>query len=101
MLSWNVRGINDLRKIDVLKSFMRDWKCDLVCLQETESEEVSCSVVRSLWGNYSVDFSFLKAEGASRGIIVMWDKNTFNFVSFSQGDFSITYIFQMVDGGFT
>jgi len=31
----------------------------------------------------------------------MWDKNTFNFVSSSQGEFSITCIFQLVDGGFT
>jgi len=65
MLSCNVRGINDLRKRDVLQIFLRDWKCDLVCLQKTKLEEVSCSVVRSLWGNYSVDFAFLKAEGAS------------------------------------
>ena len=101
MLSWNVRGINDPRKRDVLKSFLRDWKCDLVCLQETKLEEVSSPDVRSLWENYSVDFAFLKAEGASRGITVMWDKNTVNFVSSSQGEFSITCIFQMVDGGFT
>jgi len=48
-----------------------------------------------------VDFAFLKAEGASRGIIVMWDKNTLNFVSSSQGEFSITCTFQMVDSDFT
>ena len=54
-----------------------------------------------MWGHYSVDFAFLKAEGASEGIIVMRDKNTFNFVSSSQGEFSITSIFQMVDGGFS
>jgi len=66
MLSWNVRGINDLRKTDVLKSFLRDWKCDPISLQETKFEEVSLSVV-----HYYVDFAFLKAEGASGGIIVM------------------------------
>ena len=32
---------------------------------------------------------------------MMWDKNTFNLVSSSQGEFSITCIFQMVDRGFT
>ena len=53
-----MRGINDLRKRDVLKKFLRDWKCDLVCLQETKLEEVSLSIVRSLWGHYSVDFAF-------------------------------------------
>ena len=102
MLSWNVRGINDLRKIDVLKSFLRDWKCDLVCLQETKLEEVSCSIVRSLWRNYDVDFAFLKAVGASGGVLVMWDKNTFNLVSSSQGEFSITCILsRMIEDDFS
>jgi len=100
-LSWNVRGINDLRRRDVLKSFLRNWKCDLICLQETKLEDVSLSVIHSLWGHYSVGFTFLKAMGASRGIIVMWDKSTFNLVSSSQEEFSITCIFQTVEGGFT
>jgi len=39
--------------------------------------------------------------GASGGIIVMWDKSTFNLVSSSQGEFLITCIFQTVEGGFT
>ena len=43
-------------------------------------EDVSLSTIRSLWGHYSVGFVFLKAVGASGGIIVMWDKNTFNLV---------------------
>ena len=44
---------------------------------------------------------FLKAGGASGGILVMWDKSIFYLVSSSQGDFSVTCIFQMVEGGFT
>ena len=48
MLSWIVRGINDLRKRDILKGFLRDWKCDFICLQETNLEEVSLSIIRSL-----------------------------------------------------
>jgi len=83
MLSWNVRGINDLRKRDVLKRFLRDWKCDLICFQETKLEDILLSVIRSLWGQHFVGFVFLKAAGASGGILVMWDKNTFNLVSSS------------------
>jgi len=48
LLSWNVRGINDLHKRDVLKSFLRDWKCDLICLQETKLEDDSLSIICSL-----------------------------------------------------
>ena len=70
-------------------------------MQETTLEDVSLSVIRSLWGHYYVGFAFLKAVGASGGIIVMWDKSTFSLVSSSQGNFSITCIFQTVEGGFT
>ena len=73
MRSWNVgfETLNDLRKRDVLESFLRDWRCDLIFLQETKLEIVSLSVVRSLGGHFSIGFVFLKTVGASRGIIVM------------------------------
>ena len=36
MISWNVRGLNDPRKRLVVKNLMQEWKCDVVCLQETK-----------------------------------------------------------------
>jgi len=96
-----VRGINDLCKRDILKSFFRDWKCVLICLQETKLEAVSLPTIRSLWGHYSVGFVFLKVVGDSGGIIMMWDKNTFNLVCSFQGELSITCILQTVEGGFS
>ena len=57
-----MRGINDLRERDVLKGFLRDWKCDLICFQETKLEEVSCSVIRSLWGTILLILLFLKLK---------------------------------------
>ena len=36
MISWNVRGLNDPQKRLVVKNFLREWKCDVVCLQETK-----------------------------------------------------------------
>ena len=36
MISWNVRGLNDSRKRLVVKNLLREWKCDVVCLQETK-----------------------------------------------------------------
>ena len=58
-------GINDFYKRDVLKSFLRDSKCDPICLQEAKLEDFSLSVIRSF------GFVFLKVAGASGGIIVM------------------------------
>jgi len=62
MFSWNARGINDLRKRDVLKSFLRDRRRDLTCFQETKLEDVLLSVIRSLWGQYSVCLCFLRQQ---------------------------------------
>ena len=36
ILSWNVRGLNDRRKRSIVKNLLRDWKCDVICLQETK-----------------------------------------------------------------
>lgn len=36
MISWNVRGLNDSQKRLVVKSLLHEWKCDVVCLQETK-----------------------------------------------------------------
>ena len=36
MISWNVRSLNDPWKQLVVKNVLREWKCDVVCLQETK-----------------------------------------------------------------
>ena len=36
ILSWNVRGLNDRRKRSIVKNLLRDWKFDVICLQETK-----------------------------------------------------------------
>ena len=92
-----MRGLNDRDKIYLLKNFLRDWKCDLVCLQEMKLENVQLSHIRSIWGNHSVGFAALNAIGSTGGILVMWDENTGHLVSSSCGDFSFTCIFQIVD----
>ena len=34
LLSWNVRGLNDFSKRLRVKNLHKQWKADLVCLQE-------------------------------------------------------------------
>ena len=36
ILSWNVRGVNDLEKRKVIRNFIRTQRVDLVCLLETK-----------------------------------------------------------------
>ena len=36
LLSWNVRGANDRSKRKIIKTFIRNQKVDLLCIQETK-----------------------------------------------------------------
>ena len=36
MVFWNVGGLNDSQKRLVVKNLLHEWKCDVVCLQETK-----------------------------------------------------------------
>jgi exonuclease III len=49
------------------------WKDEVICLQETKLENISRSVVRSLWSNRFTDWKFLESEGAFGGVLIMWD----------------------------
>jgi hypothetical protein len=74
ILSWNVRGINELDKRLRIKGLMRDWKIDLVCLLETKREVITRAVVHSLWGCQHVDWCYMGANGTSGEILIMWDR---------------------------
>jgi len=100
-ISWNVRGINDRDKRALLKNFLRNWNCDLICIQETKLEEVELADIRSIWGNQPVGFAVLKAIGTAGGILVLWNKNSFHLISSYCGEFSITCFLQMGDGSTT
>ena len=48
ILSWNVRGVNDRDKRKLIKNVIKTQKVDLVCLQETKTQEMTHGIVRSL-----------------------------------------------------
>jgi hypothetical protein len=73
-LSWNVRGLNLEEKRMKIKNLRREWKADVVCFQETKIQVVTRELVQSLWGGVHVDWCYLGAQGASGGILIMWDR---------------------------
>ena len=63
IISWNVRGVNALDKRKVIKNFLRSYRTDLVCLQETKVQEMSVELVGSLGVGRSLNWKALNAEG--------------------------------------
>ena len=50
MISWNVQGLNDPQKRLVARNLLGEWKCDIVCLQETKLVGINRQLVCSIWG---------------------------------------------------
>jgi exonuclease III len=73
LISWNVRGLNNPQKREVVKHLLREWRCDIVCLQETKLDVLDHRTVWSLWGNQHVNWVALDAINTAGGILLMWD----------------------------
>jgi exonuclease III len=71
LISWNVRGLNQSVKQLKIKNLLRQWKANIICVQETKLELISNNVVRSLWWYLFLDWCYLPSSGASDGILLM------------------------------
>ena len=71
MISWNVRGLNDPRKRLVVKNLLREWKCDVVYLQETKIASMNRQLVCCLWSCPYEDWVVLEADRTVGGILLM------------------------------
>ena len=100
MISWNVRGLNDPQKRLVVKNLLREWKCDVVCLQETKIVSMNRQLVCSLWGCPYVDWAVLEADRTGGGILLMLDKRVLEKVEVMVGIFSVSVKWQGVGDGF-
>uniref|UniRef100_A0A2N9HB65 Reverse transcriptase domain-containing protein n=1 Tax=Fagus sylvatica TaxID=28930 RepID=A0A2N9HB65_FAGSY len=83
-----------------IKNVLKLWKGEVVCLQETKLESISRSVVQSLWSNRFADWKYLESEGASGGVLIMWDKRVAEVQDCVKGQFSISCRFKNVQEQF-
>ena len=96
ILSWNVRGLNDRGKRLRVKHMLKIWQPDIICLQETKLEVITRRIVRSVWRCHHVDWMFLGSNGASGGILVMWDKRLVEKVEDAVGLYSVSCKFKNI-----
>ena len=95
-ISWNVKGLNDRDKRLRVRNLVQRWGLDVICLQETKMELITRAVIRSLWRDQHVDWSYLGSYGASGGLVLMWDTRVVNKVEEAVGRFSVSCRFKSV-----
>ena len=78
---------------------LREWKCDVVCLQETKIASMDRQLVCSLWSCPYVDWAVLEAYRIAGGILIMWDKRVLYKVEVMVGTFSVLVKWQRVGDG--
>ena len=94
--SWNVRGLNNPRKRLVCKNLLKEWKCDIVCHQETKVASLDTAFVRSLWGSPFIDWVSLDVVQSLGGVLLIWDKRVFEKLDVIVGQFSASVLLRGV-----
>jgi hypothetical protein len=88
--------LNDRDKQHQVSFLLKLWGADVICLQETKLDLITRGIVRSLWGIHHVDWSYLGSEGASGGILLMWDHRVLEKVDEAVEHFSLSCKFRCV-----
>lgn len=78
IISWNIRGLgSNLKKKRFLSKLVKHRKPDVLFIQESKLENVEQAVIQRIWGNPDVGFSISSSEGASGGLLTLWNSEIF------------------------
>lgn len=75
IISWNIKGINDLGKKNTIRGCLNRWNQTIVCLQETKMKSITDATIKSIWRVDEVDWHFLIAKNTAGGILLMQKKD--------------------------
>jgi len=76
IITYNVRGLGGFEKRSEVKRLVSDKKPFVLCLQETKLSVVDDMLVKDIWGNSAMSYSFQPSNGASGGLLTCWDCNS-------------------------
>jgi exonuclease III len=94
VLCWNVRGLGDPNKCDLVKDTLINNIPDLTLLQETKLSLVNRFKESTFLPSSLSDFISLNALNASRGLITAWNKKKFKLLTSFSKLYSISSHFE-------
>lgn len=76
ILSWNVRGLGDLKKCDIVRNTIKSSRCDVCCFQETKWNTFDPLIyATALPTFFEKNCVALKAINSAGGCIISWKRN--------------------------
>ena len=75
IITQNIRGLNNIHKLDVVRNSFREQKLDFLLLQETKMEKEKAEQIKS-FKDYCLKAS--SSEGASGGTLMLWKKKYYS-----------------------
>ncbi|XP_026410033.1 uncharacterized protein LOC113305152 [Papaver somniferum] len=100
IISWNLRGLGDVKKRIVVNSVLSKWNADIVLLQEKKLEDMTEMIRKEIWNKPSAKFCFKPSEGTKGGICIMWDGDKFDMVDNLHVIFSLSCMFRCTANNF-
>jgi hypothetical protein len=89
ILCWNVRGLNDPDKWDLIRNKIEESACSLFCFQETKKEEIDAMFLHKFAPRRFDCFDFCPSDGASGGILVAWCSCVFSTITIDSQVFAL------------
>ena len=77
IISYNVRGLGRGVKWAAIRRMVRKEKIDLLCIQETKTENIDMSVCQALWGDSEVGWELQPATNTAGGLLCLWSEEDF------------------------
>jgi exonuclease III len=73
LVSWNVRGLGGFEKRKELRSLVKEKRPLILCMQETKLQLCDTRLCSAVWDGQQANFSFRPSQGASGGLLTIWD----------------------------
>lgn len=101
IVNWNIRGINNINRRDVIRKKVKQWKPTILVLQETKIQECNKDLAKQIWAKISVKWVDAPSEGRSRGILCFWDEDKLVVEEVVIGIHSISLRCKFINSDFT
>ena len=77
ILSWNVRGLGQQEKFDVMRDALVQAHPSILCLQETKLHSITAQKCKAFLSQSLDSFHLVPASGSRGGILTAWSSSSF------------------------